>query len=197
MSKNHLLSIVVPAYNEATRILAGELSRLIDSLQRQQHCWELIVVDDGSSDTTQDLVKQLAHQNNQVRLIKKPHRGKGFALLAGMLAAKGDYILFTDFDQATPIQECDQLLPWFDHGYDIVVGTRGFRRKLAPVSRKCISYGYMLLRTVITGFSSPVDSQCGFKAFTRTALQDIIKHLHVYNYDNRLPDPAIEKWTLC
>lgn len=184
---NHLLSVVVPVYEEAARIQTGELDRLVVSLQKQTRCWELVVVDDGSSDSTPELVEQLVHRNHHVRLLRELHCGKGFAVLAGMLAAKGEYILFTDLDQATPIRELDRLLPWFEHNYDIVVGTRGIRRKMAPFSRKCVSYGYILLRSIIIGSLSPVDSQCGFKAFVRRSLQDIIENLHLYHFDNRLP----------
>lgn len=180
------LSIVVPAYEETARIRNGVLDRLVASL-RQQTSWELIVVDDGSSDGTPELVEETVRRNRRVKLLREPHCGKGFAVLAGMMAARGNHILFTDFDQATPIRELDRLLPWFDQGYDIVVGSRGTRRQKAPLARKCVSRGFILLRRIILGPDPIVDTQCGFKAFTRRSLQNIIQHLHLYHPENRRP----------
>lgn len=184
---NDLLSIVVPAFEEESNIRSGKLETLILVLQKLVDDWELIVVDDGSSDCTPNLVQQLSLQYDRVRLLNEPHCGKGFALLAGMQAARGEYILFTDLDQATPMSEIKKLLPWFEQGYDIVYGTRGIQRKHAPFSRKCASFGYTFWRRLIIGPIASIDTQCGFKAFTRQALHNIIDHLHVYHFDRRHP----------
>ncbi|HBI15914.1 MAG TPA: glycosyl transferase [Desulfobulbaceae bacterium] len=181
------LTIVVPAYEEAARGRSGVLNSLVASLREKTFVWELIVVDDGSSDGTPELVEQLVRRNPRVKLLRAPHCGKGYAVLAGMEEARGARILYTDFDQATPLSEVDRLLPWFDQGFDIVVGTRGTGRPQAPLARKCISLGCMLLRRVLLGPDPIVDTQCGFKAFTRESLKSIIPGLHLYHPDNRRP----------
>lgn len=182
-----MLSVVVPVYEEAAGIGNGVLDDMVASLQQLTSTWELVVVDDGSSDGTPELVEQLASRHRRVRLLREPHCGKGFAVLAGMQAAGGECILFTDFDQSTPIREVDRLLPWFGLGYDIVVGSRGTRRQMAPAARKCVSRGYILLRRILLGPDPIVDTQCGFKAFARRSLRNIIRHLQLYHPDNRRP----------
>lgn len=183
----NLLSVIVPAYNEADQIRSGKLDRLVISLQKLACRWELVVVDDGSSDCTAALVEQLVSRNPHVSLLKEPHCGKGFALLVGMRTAHGDYILFTDLDQATPIKEIKRLLPWLDRGYDLVYGTRGLQRQRAPLSRKCVSWGFVILRRMLIGSFPSLDTQCGFKLFANKPLQDIVDHLHFYTFDNRHP----------
>jgi glycosyltransferase involved in cell wall biosynthesis len=184
---NPLLSVVVPAYNEADKIRQGILDDLVASLQQRASDWEVVIADDGSTDDTPDLVAGLSSRNSRVNLLQKPHCGKGFAVLAGMQAARGEHILFTDFDQATPIGEVEHLLPWFERGYDIVIGTRGTGRPQAPLMRKCLSRGYILVRGMLLGSDPIIDTQCGFKAFTRKSLQTIIEHLHLYHPTNSSP----------
>lgn len=182
-----LLSVVVPAYDEAAGIRKGVLDNLVASLQKHVGNWEIVVVDDGSTDDTAELVSQLALGDNRVKLLRRSHCGKGYAVLAGMQEALGELILFTDFDQATPIREINHLLPWFEKGYDVVVGTRGVHRKRAPLTRKGLSRGYIMLRTLLLGGNPIVDTQCGFKAFTRQSLHKIIKHMQLYHPDNGCP----------
>ncbi len=183
---NDLLSVVVPAYEEAERIQAGILEQVVSSLQARCQAWELIVVDDGSRDATPDLVEQLVQRNDRVRLLREHHCGKGFAVLAGMRAAVGSRILFMDLDQATPVDEVEGLLPWLQRGYDIVIGTRGIRRRGASPARKGISLGYILLRRMLLGPLFTVDTQCGFKLFSRSSLEEITGRLRLYRYENRV-----------
>ena len=138
------------------------------------------MVDDGSGDETAELVKAAAAVDPSVRLLETHHGGKAHALVHGMQSARGRIVLFADMDQATPIAEAAALLPWFDRGFDIVIGSRGLERQHAPVSRRAISYGQLLARHLILGFSDIVDTQCGFKAFRREIVEPLIARLVVY-----------------
>lgn len=174
------LSIVIPAYNEANNVRAGVLTTVADFFRSQDTAFEILVVDDGSSDETARLIEEAAKGEPSLRLLHTHHGGKAHALVHGMQAARGKIVLFADMDQATPIAEAAKLLPWFDRGFDIVIGSRGLERQHAPVSRRAISYGQLLARHLILGFSDIVDTQCGFKAFRREIVEPLIAQLVVY-----------------
>ena len=113
------LSVVVPMYNETRRIRAT-LPRLIDYFQKQKYAFEIIVVDDGSTDGTPVLVRELLEGLDNARLIEeKPNRGKGRAVKVGMLAARGEVALFCDADLATPLPELEKFWPWLDQAGDL------------------------------------------------------------------------------
>jgi hypothetical protein len=103
--------------------------------------------------------------------------GKAGAVTTGMLKAGGKYVLFTDMDQATPIEEINKLLPFFNEGFDIVIGSRNSKRKGAPWTRILMARGMMFLRTMIVGINGISDTQCGFKVFRRDAAQDLFSAL--------------------
>lgn len=176
------LSVVIPAYNEAANIQAGSLISVHGYLSVQPYPYEVIVVDDGSADETAALVEDFAAQHRNVRLIRNPHRGKAFAVATGLRAATGEIVLFTDMDQATPIQETAKLLPWYERGYDVVIGSRGTYRRNAPLWRKFMSRSQILLRNLILGFKDITDTQCGFKSFRGSAIGPILDHLHLYRF---------------
>ncbi|MBU0998515.1 glycosyltransferase, partial [Patescibacteria group bacterium] len=102
------LSIIIPAYNEEKNIKDGCLEQVKEYLQKQIYPWEVLLVDDGSEDLTLKLLRKFAESNSGFRVITEPHRGKGGTVIAGMLKTKGDIILFTDLDQATPINEIEK-----------------------------------------------------------------------------------------
>ncbi len=174
------LSVVIPAYNEETNIRLGALDKVARFLEHQSYTWEVIVVNDGSSDSTRSLVESFVHANKDFSLINNHHQGKAASVITGMLAAHGDVALFTDLDQATPIQEVDHVLPWFDRGFDIVIGSRNTKREGAPLLRIIMARGFMLLRSLLLGLDSISDTQCGFKAFRRNVAKDIFRRLKLY-----------------
>lgn len=177
------LSVVIPAYNEVANIRAGALDKVADYLAAQNYSYEVLVVDDGSEDETATLAKDFARRHPCFQVIRNPHRGKAHALVAGMLAAQGEIVLFSDMDQATPIGEVTRLLPWFNQGYDVVIGSRGTTRRNAPWWRKFMSRSQIILRNVILGFREITDTQCGFKAFRREAVEASLGRLHLYAQD--------------
>ena len=177
--RNIYLSIVIPAFKEEENIKSGVLEKVWNYLKEQKYTWEVLIVDDGSSDNTADLAEKFARKHEGFKVLKEPHRGKGGTVMAGMLNAKGKIILFTDMDQATPIEEIDKFLLKFEDGFDIVIGSRSGREG-APLVRKMMAFGFSLLRTLILGLPFK-DTQCGFKAFKRDAAKKIFGKLKIFS----------------
>lgn len=176
-------SIVIPAYNEEANIRKGVLEIIWKYLKKQKYSWEVLVVDDGSDDNTVKLAMDFAKKHKEFRVLREPHRGKGGTVVAGMLAAKGEIVLFTDMDQATPINQIEKFIPKFKEGYNVVIGSRA-SRKGAPLMRKIMAYGFMFLRTVILRLPYK-DTQCGFKAFRREAARKIFKRMKIFSEETR------------
>lgn len=166
------ISVIIPSYNEMTNLKRGVLDDVEKFLRLSQLDYEVIVVDDGSSDQSVELIKKKVMQNSNFKLIQNPHGGKAIAVMTGMLKAMGEIVLFTDMDQATPINQLDKFIPKFEEGFDIVIGSR-HGRKGAPFIRKLAAWGFSLLRGVILGMPFK-DTQTGFKAFNRKAVSEII-----------------------
>jgi glycosyltransferase involved in cell wall biosynthesis len=173
------LSIIIPAFNEANNIRIGVLNGICDYLKEQNYDWEVIVSDDGSTDGTVGLTQEFAKKNNGFSVLPNPHRGKAGAVISGMLKASGDIVLFSDMDQATPINEIEKFLPRFDQGFDVVIGSRR-GRKGANIIRKAMAYGFMFLRTIILRLPFK-DTQCGFKAFKKESVKPILKKLQIFS----------------
>ena len=176
------LSVVIPAYNEARR-LPATLATVRAYLDARPYSAEILVVDDGSEDHTADLVEQVAAADPRVRLIRNPHSGKGVAVRTGMLAAGGRFILYSDADFSTPIEEIEKLLPWLEaRGFDIAIGSRegkGARRIGEPAYRHFMGRIFNTAVRVIA-LRQFADTQCGFKAFTRAATQDLFHRVQLY-----------------
>lgn len=180
MTKHIYLSVVIPSYNEATNIRLGALDKVFHYLDGQEYVWEVIIVDDGSSDDSPKLIDEFVKQSKNFSVIHNPHMGKAGTVVTGMLAAKGDIALFTDLDQATPINQAKKILPWFSEGYDVVIGSRNTQREGAPVFRLIMARGFMFLRSAILGLKGITDTQCGFKAFKREVAHAIFTKLKLY-----------------
>jgi glycosyltransferase involved in cell wall biosynthesis len=173
------LSVVIPAYNEEENIKLGVLDSVWKYLSKQKYSWEVLIIDDGSTDETANLVSQFTQKHPGFNLLKEPHRGKGGTVIAGMLAARGEIVVFTDMDQATPIDQLAKVLPKFKESYDLVIGSRA-GRKGAPLLRKMMAYGFALLRTIVLRLPYK-DTQCGFKAFKKSAAKKIFRRMRVFN----------------
>lgn len=166
------LSVVIPAYNESGNLKKGVLNEVESFLEKRKLNCEVLIVDDGSTDDTLNIVKKYTSKNNHFKLIKTSHGGKAMAVMTGMLEAKGEIVLFTDMDQATPIDQLDKFLPKFEQGVDIVIGSRTGRAG-APIIRKFAAWGFSILRNIILGLPF-ADTQCGFKAFKKGVVEKII-----------------------
>jgi dolichyl-phosphate beta-glucosyltransferase len=174
------LSIVIPAYNEAKR-LPRTLQRVREWTAAQEFPVEIVVVDDGSADGTADVTRgALAGVEHRV-LVHAENRGKGAALRTGMTAAAGEFVLFTDADLSTPIEEASRFLDEHARGTPVVIGTRktGAARVLVHQSplRERMGRVYTLLSNALV-CPGVTDFTCGFKSFRRDACADIFGRLH-------------------
>jgi dolichyl-phosphate beta-glucosyltransferase len=166
------LSVVIPTFNERIRLLPtiGAVATHASSVGMP---WELIISDDGSTDGTPDLVRSLELPNTTV-LSTAENRGKGDAVRRGVMAARGDFVLFTDADESTPIHQVDDLLSavWLQ-GHDIAVGSRshGSVQNRSRLRRAASAGLQMLVRHALR--TNVVDTQCGFKLFQRDAARRV------------------------
>jgi glycosyltransferase involved in cell wall biosynthesis len=183
-SDSLFLSVVVPAYNEEQR-LPDSLRQIMAYLGQQPYRSEVIVADDGSTDATVALVEQLAARRPELRLLRLDHRGKGFAVRAGALTARGEYVLLCDADLAVPIEEWEQLLRALESGFDVAIGSReglGARRLGEPWYRHLMGRVFnMIVRAVAVGGIQ--DTQCGFKALRRPVAADLFEQVRIYGAD--------------
>ena len=173
------LSVILPAYNETENLKKNRLEDVYSYLKQQPYSFELLLVNDGSSDTTHERLSTFATGKPEIHVLNEPHRGKAGTVQAGMLAAQGKYRLFTDFDQSTPIGEIEKMLPFFQKGYDIVIGSReveGSLRDKEPWYRHMMGKGFNIM-VQIFAVRGIHDTQCGFKAFSEEAAMDLFPRL--------------------
>ncbi len=171
------LSVIIPAYNEEGR-LPKTLREIDEYLKKQDYQSEIVVVSDGSKDRTAEVVKEITLEIKNLQLIEnKENHGKGYAVRQGMLEAKGDYRLFTDADNSTSIDQVEKMWPYFDQGYDVVIGSRDVKGAILdpPQSRwrRLLGDIFRFFSHVICGTWGILDTQCGFKGFTKKATLDI------------------------
>jgi dolichyl-phosphate beta-glucosyltransferase len=178
-------SFVIPAYNESSRI-RPTLDALLRYTQEQSWDVEILVVNDGSTDDTAQVVREYGKQHPQILLVENPgNRGKGYSVRNGMLHARGDVCLFTDADLSSPMTEAPKLFAAIAQGADIAIGSRWLRTELQterqPLYRQAFGRIFNLALRIILGLRF-ADTQCGFKAFRRDAAQQIF------------PLQKIERW---
>jgi dolichyl-phosphate beta-glucosyltransferase len=182
------LSIVVPAFNEESRI-GGSLERLRDYLQSFDRPWEIVVVDDGSSDRTAKIVEERAEIDERIRLIIAPHMGKGAAVQRGMMEATGEWRFLSDADLSMPPENLGRFFS-ADGGkpaYDISIGSReavGARRIDEPLSRHILGriYNWTVKLVILRGIE---DTQCGFKLYSAEAANAVfsVQRLQGFAFD--------------
>jgi glycosyltransferase involved in cell wall biosynthesis len=166
-------SIILPAYNESER-LATSIPKILDYFHDRRWNTEIIVVNDGSTDDTADVVRRFATEHPMVVLLENPgNRGKGYSVRNGMLHAKGEVVLFTDADLSSPITEAGKLFSALANGADVAIGSRWLKRELQtepqPWYRQMYGRLFNLGLRLMLGLNYR-DTQCGFKAFTRKAI---------------------------
>jgi len=173
------LSVIIPAYNEARRI-ESTLQAVYSYLQRQSYSWEMLIVLDGCTDNTLEVIESFAADKNHIRWIdRQENRGKGYTVREGMLAARGDIRLFTDADNSTDMSHFDQMKPLFDDGAAVVIASRD--RKDVPHAKQSTpqplhkrilgNLGNLFIQALaVPGIW---DTQCGFKALRANAARQI------------------------
>jgi dolichyl-phosphate beta-glucosyltransferase len=178
-------SVVIPAFNEAER-LPRYLHEVLAFLGARGPSWEVVVVDDGSHDDTVGALKPVLRDHPAVRVVRhQKNSGKGFAVRAGMLAAGGQYRLFADADGATPIAELVRLEAALDAGADVAIGSRAVTAPDVRVQARHhrVAAGRIFnLLVASVGLGGIADSQCGFKAFTAAAAEDLFGRLETNGF---------------
>jgi len=177
------VSVIIPAFNEAQTI-EESLRRISEYFSGPRRLREIVVVNDGSTDGTAEVVRKFASDKHFVRLItSNANRGKGYSVRQGMLTGTGDLLLMCDADLSTPIEELEKLLPWLQRGYDIVIASRDLPDSHLELPQPALRRG---LATIFRGLRrllilrSLRDTQCGFKLFRR----DTARKVFGYQRDN-------------
>ena len=173
------LSVIVPVYNEAER-LPSTLRRLQGYLSKNFYTYEILVVLDGPTDATLDVLRRVSGEIDNLKILERRHnRGKGYTVREGMLKASGTVRLFTDADNSTDIAHFDKMKSLFDGGYDVAIASRnpkdaaGARQVVPQVWYKRIigQIGNVIVQ--LFAVRGIWDTQCGFKAFRAEAAQRI------------------------
>lgn len=182
------LSVIIPLYNEEKRI--NNLHRIYKYLSIQKFNWEIILVNDGSVDTTKNTINKMLKSYNfkHTRLISySQNKGKGFAVKTGILAAKGKYRLFTDIDLSTPIEEFDKFLPYLEK-FSIIIGSRRIKGSEIiihqPNLREEMGKGFTKLSQIILQIKV-TDFTCGFKCFSNITARKIFdkQTINMWGFD--------------
>ena len=186
MTPTPRLSVVIPAYNEEIRI-SRTIREIVSYLSRQPYEWEIVVADDGSADATARLVAEASAGDPRVRVLSLEHRGKGWAVKNGMLAAVGEFRLLCDADLSVPIEQAERLLPPQAAGLDVAVGSReapGAARYGEPGRRHVMGrvFNAVARRLAAVGLA---DTQCGFKCFRAAAAEQLFAGVTLdgFSYD--------------
>lgn len=170
------LSIVIPAYNEEKRI-GNTLDNIINYLNKKDYKSEIIVVVDGSTDSTMNVIKEFGRKDSRIKATEnKITRGKGYSVKKGMLETNGKFALFTDADLSTPISEVEKLIHWLEKGYDVAIGSRSLKDSQVEIHQPFVRefmgkiFNKIMSLLVCKGFK---DTQCGFKCFKRPVINKI------------------------
>lgn len=182
MANKMSISLIIPCYNEEANIQKGVLDKIGNFTKDDPHFSEVIIVDDGSDDHSKKLIKEdYIDRFPKFKLLENNHQGKAFAIMTGIRAAKGNFVMFSDIDLATPIEESDKLIKEIEKNYEIVIGSRNSRRIGAPLLRKLMAIGFIIIRDLFIGLKGIKDTQCGFKIFKREAALKIIDKFKVFH----------------
>ncbi|MBI4902960.1 MAG: glycosyltransferase family 2 protein [Acidobacteria bacterium] len=194
----HSLSIIIPAYNEETRLrpTLDRISEYVNS--RRWRFLEIVVVDDGSRDATAEVVREYSRRWPAIRLVSNPgNRGKGYAVRNGMMAAQGEWRLITDSDLSAPIEEFEKLIEAaLNHKAVVAIGSRAVDRSLVsvhqPIGRELSGRVFNVVMRLATGLPF-LDTQCGFKLFHRDAAAIIFPRQQLDGFGFDVEDLFIAK----
>lgn len=192
MKSKITISLIVPCYNEETNIHRGVLDKLGEYTKNDTRFSEILIVDDGSTDDSLNLIRNsYLNKYPKFKLIENKHGGKAYAITTGIKHSTGSYVMFSDFDLATPIEESEKLIREVEKGFHIVIGSRSTHREGAPFTRKLLTFGSILVRNMILGLHGIKDTQCGFKIFERNVALEIIDKLIVFRAEHIISDPSV------
>ena len=193
MKKNGIyLTIAIPCYNEENNLKKGVLANIRSYLTKKHFGWEVIISDDGSTDKSRDFVKKQIRLWKNFRLLENAHGGKPSALWHAVKSSKGEYILFTDMDQSTPISQLSKLLP-FAEDFDAVIGSRGLARKNFPAYRKLGAFVFATFRKALV-LPSINDTQCGFKLFKKAVALTVFPKLEFFKTRRKVKGWSVTSW---
>jgi len=187
MSNETYLSVIIPVYNEEKR-LPKTLEAIDEYLRKQSYDYEIIVVNDGSKDKSEEVLKSHISKIHNLKPINNDtNHGKGYAVRQGILAAVGEYRVFTDADNSTSIDQVEKMWPEFEKGADIVIGSRDIKGAVLdppqPWLRQAIlGEGFKLFRKIIIGLWKIEDTQCGFKGFKKEAVEKIFSKCKIERF---------------
>ncbi len=184
MKYKYKFSIIVPAYNEKNRIL-----RTLDNIYKhfQNQNSEIIIVDDGSTDNTASFIEyEKENIGDNIKIISyKPNKGKGYAVKKGVEKAQGEFILFTDADNSTPIEEFKKLFAGLQKGFDIAIGSRYLKNSDVKIKQNILRIligrlGNLLIQLLLV--KNIKDTQCGFKLFKNKIAKNIFTQQTIYGW---------------
>ena len=182
------LSVVIPCYNEEA-VIQDTLGKVTSYLGLKGYMYEIIVVDDASTDTTTKIAKRMAMDSQEIQVLQNDkNNGKGASVKKGLLRAKGQFVCFSDADLSTPIEEVDKLLAELYQGYDIAIGSRGLKESVIqihqPWYRERMGKTFNLLIQIFT-LRGIKDTQCGFKCFRKEIINDIcsMQQINGFSFD--------------
>lgn len=179
------ISLIIPCYNEEINIQKGVLDKIGNYTQNNPIFTEVLIVDDGSSDNSKKIIKNKYLNNfHKFKLIENKHQGKAFAIITGIRASKGSWVMFSDIDQATPLEESEKLIAVAKKNVPIIIGSRNSQRAGAPFLRKLMAVGFIFIRNLVLNLKGIKDTQCGFKLFKKSAALKIVNGLQVF-HNNR------------
>ena len=178
-----LLTVLIPSYNEIENVKRGVLQHIIQFLSKQDFTWEVVISDDGSTDSSVLVIKEFIDHHKNVRIIYNQHAGKPYALRSGIAEAKGKYVLLCDMDQSTPITQITKLIPWTNKGFNVVIGSRGTKRADSTPLRQLASIIFLLVRRMIL-LPEIKDTQCGFKLIEKKLAGQIFDRMRLFGRIN-------------
>jgi len=173
------ISIIIPCYNEENNLKEGVLNEVYNFLKNQTFTWEVIICNDESTDNSFKLVKEFVSNHKNFRVLDLPHGGKPSAVFGGIKEAKYPIVLFTDMDQSTPLKELNKLLPFFDQGYNVVIGSRGVSREGNSLIRKVMAKGFLFARRLFL-LPQIFDTQCCVNAIKNDLAKKIFPNLQFF-----------------
>jgi dolichyl-phosphate beta-glucosyltransferase len=179
-----ILSVILPCYNEQKNLERGVLDEVRRYLAGQALPWEVVIVNDESTDGSRRLIERYVQDEANFYLFDIPHGGKPAAVWEGIQRARGEMVLFSDMDQSTPLHELDKLIPWYQEGFDVVIGSRQTGREGSSLLRKAGSFAFLTLRRLVL-LPDIMDTQCGFKLCRRQVSLQIFPHLEFLRQKER------------